>query len=161
MPRSNDSATERLRQHWSSQGHITSNTGVNPEEIRSFEAHHKVLLPQDFAVYVSKLNGILRSSSDPDSWDEVDSEGFVFDSLSTMSPVQEAPGYYVFCEWVLGFLQYAICLDTSGSHGQVVSVRADLHFLANNFSDFVDLYVINSPRLYEPGSKVVNRSSET
>jgi hypothetical protein len=160
MSRSNESATERLRQHWSGQGHISPNRGASPDEICSFEAHHKVLLPPDFAVYVSKLNGILRST-DPDSWEEVDSEGFVFDSLSTMSSVQGAPGYYVFCEWVLGFLKYAICLDTSDSHGQVVSVREGLHFLASDFSDFVDLYVINSPRLYEPGPKVVNRSSET
>lgn len=149
------SATDKLRRHWASQSSPTFrvSSGLSEEALRSFELAHGVVLPADFASYLTAFNGF-RKPDDPWSWDALDDEAFDFYSLSDLTASHAGSKYYVFCYWELGLLPYAICLDPLGPVGLVVSVREDLRRCASSFSDFVDLYVSNSMPLYESGSKV-------
>lgn len=149
-------ATELIRRHWDSQPSLPRHGGVDLHAIAEFEASHSVVLPYDFRTYVKELNG-LPEARDPDGWDNVDSEGFEFLPLASFRRTEQSDRYFVFARWTLGLRDYAICLHTSGRHGEIVSVGGSLHAIAPNFSEFASMYVADSMALYG-GGPLVNAS---
>jgi hypothetical protein len=146
------SAVEILKRHWAKQRSVERGVSATREEIVEFETKHGVLLPDDFGEYIAHLNGI-PSSLDPESWDDVEAGGFEFHSLSALLPMAGAPGYFVFCSWVLGLLPFAICLNPKGHHGEVIASRDGLSYsrvVAPSFTSFANLYVEDSMKIYGP-----------
>jgi hypothetical protein len=146
------SAVEIIEQHWSEQSSLTRSRGANAKEVAEFQAKHGVVLPDDFAAYIKRLNG-LAIPDDPNSWENVDAEGFEFYPLSSICQAPQSPSYYVFCYWSLGLLPFAICLSPVGRHGEIVSLRDGLHVVASSFSSFAELYVKDSAQLYKSGPR--------
>ena len=149
-------ATELIRRHWDGQLSLPRHGGIDLQTIAEFEASHSVVLPYDFRTYVEELNG-LPEARDPDGWDNVDSIGFEFLPLASFRRAEQCNRYFVFASWTLGLLDYAICLDTSGRHGEIVSVRDSLHSVAPNFSEFARMHVADSRSPYG-GNPLVNAS---
>ena len=56
--------------------------------------------------------------------------------------------------WALGDRYYAICLDPSRRHGQVVVVGDSLQVIAESFAEFAKMYVEDSMSLYGGGPVV-------
>jgi len=142
------SAAEIIEQHWSAQSSLTRSRGADAKEVAEFQATHGVVLPDDFAAYIRRLNG-LAIPGDPNSWENVDAEGFEFYPLSSIVQAPQSPNYYVFCCWSLGLLPFAICLSPVDRHGEIVSLRDELHIVASSFSSFAELYVKDSAQLYK------------
>ena len=152
-------ATELLEQYWSGQPSLKRSLGAKPEEVAIFQTKYGVALPDDFAAYIVRVNG-LAVPNDPASWENVDAEGFEFYPLNSICQALQFASYYVFCRWVLGLLPFAICLGPNGRHGAVVSLRGELgqpYLVASNFTSFVELYVNDSKQLYECGSRVAHQ----
>jgi len=145
-------AVELIEQHWGGQSSLTRSRGANAEEIAEFQAKHGVVLPDDFGAYMKRLNG-LAIPDDPDSWENVDAEGFEFYPLSSIYQAPQSSSHYVFCCWSLGLLSFAICLSPVDHHGEIVSLRDELHVVASSFSSFAELYVKDSAQLYESGPR--------
>jgi hypothetical protein len=148
-------ASEIIQRHWSAQSSLTRSRGANAEEVAAFQAKYSVALPDDFAAYIKRLNG-LAVPKDPGSWKNVDAEGFEFYPLSCIYQAPQSPGYYVFCRWSLGLLPFAIRLGPVGPFGEIVTLRgepSEPYFVASNFSSFADLYVKDSSQLYECGPR--------
>jgi hypothetical protein len=146
------SAVEIIEQPWSEQSSLKRSRGANAKEVSEFQAKHGVVLPDDFAAYIKRLNG-LAIPDDPNSWKNVDAEGFEFYPLSSIYQAPQSSNYYVFCCWSLGLLPFAICLSPVGRHGEIVSMRDELHVIASSFSSFAELYVKDFARLYKPGPR--------
>lgn len=149
-------ATDKIERHWNRQRLLRRCVGAKFEEMNAFERTYGVKLSGDFAHYIGRLNGI-TVPGDPHSWDGLDNEGFEFYPLSLIHPAQRSATHFVFCRWALGLLPFAICLSAGSRYGEIVSLRGELaepHFVAPTFSDFVDLYVANSRRLYQCGARV-------
>lgn len=146
------SAVEKIERHWGRQLSLTRSRGTNAKEIAEFQARHGVVLPDDFSTYIKRLNGF-AIPDDPNSWENIDAEGFEFYPLSSIYQAPRSPSYYVFCCWSLGLLPFAICLNPIGRHGEIVSLRDELHVVAPSFSSFAELYVKDSAQLYKSGPR--------
>lgn len=155
MPLSRTShATELLRDYWSGQPRLRPAVGFSSQEIAQFQNQHGLMLPIDFADYVEHLDGLAKPTHG-DEWGQIDREGFEFYSLHNMRPTPQSSRYFVFGSWVLGLLDFAICLDPLVSNGEVVSVRDSLHVVATTFTEFAELYVTDSPKIYACGTNAI------
>lgn len=148
------SAVARLLAHWGGLGVMTG-PGCPADALTDFEARAGVRLPADLRSFLAVANG---ASMDPN--------GFAFWPLQAFEPLEVSaqrheaswprpadPGsYYVFCDYLDWSWGYAIELSgREGLHGRVVPVGMNEVFtIASSFSEFVDLYLSDSPLLYPP-----------
>jgi hypothetical protein len=146
---------QRLVNYWGQS--LSSRRGASSAALLAFEARHAVKLPSDMRDYLLQLDGT------GGSWpDDQDPKGFSFWQLIQIRPVNDElaskglsalPGlerYFVFADFLTWLWAYAIQLDAKESLvNRVVLIGKDhpIH-VADSFSEFVDLYLQNSSRIY-------------
>ncbi|MET3179079.1 UNVERIFIED_ORG: hypothetical protein ABIC43_002235 [Variovorax guangxiensis] len=145
---------EKLIKHWSGQRYLQVSPGLLVQEIEEFERRNNVRIPIVLSDYLRFANGFVARNDEFDL-EGADDEGFEFHALSKEHLISS--GYFVFCAWPFGFIDYAICLDDSDENGVVVKLidQSKGYFLAKDFSDFISLYLLNSDRLYAAGERVI------
>ena len=153
---------EELTKHWRSQGMATGK-GSTEAEIGRFEQIHKVSLPQDMRNYLLVVDGMDMTLTR----DYQDRNGFSFWPLSKIrSAADEAKrhpeGYwgfphqdalFVFADYLDWCWAYAIRLESSLTEDSPVFLLGKKEFpirIGNSFREFAELYLIDSPLLYDP-----------
>jgi hypothetical protein len=148
------SAARRLVARWNDLG-LTVRRGCGPHEIDAFEARVGLRLPTDLREFLAVANGVERDSDGFSFWPLEMYETFEAQLMrhSPGSPfVAEPHEYYVFCDYLDWSWAYAIRLNgphVLGAINEVVPVgMMRMHVVASSFSQFVDLYLEDSPLLY-------------
>jgi hypothetical protein len=151
-------AAAKLIARWESLG-LPGRAGCSEERLAAFESRAGARIPADLRELLARANG---AAEDPD--------GFCFWPLEEYSPFEEAalcapgcPGvddggiYYVFCDYLQWSWAYAIRLIGPGDDepgGRIVPVGMNEMFtVADSFSEFTDLYLRDSERLYPPAPR--------
>jgi hypothetical protein len=149
------SAVDQLVAYWSAQ-QLPLAKGVPEVDVRTFEVRHGITLPSDFREYLARLNGhVQRGGVD------VDREGFAFWPLERIQPlplvcsetavpippVERPECYFVFADYLQWSWAYAIRLGPTNN--AIIFVGAgNGEVIADSFTEFVRLYVVDSPALY-------------
>lgn len=155
MQRSIHSIIER----WRSEG-LRIAEPCTTAQIKEFELRHSIRLPADFKAYLLSVNGMA-----PDCRSDVDGRGFsfwplqricsAFDDLKCagMSPLDHFRAYFIFADYLQWSWVYAIQLGSKESAiGKIVRVDTPERLLdvSNSFTEFLELYLADSDRLYDP-----------
>lgn len=139
----------RLEQHWYKDGSgfsLDKPKRATPDEIEAYEQRNGVHLPIDMREYFQRLNGI---DSAPGF--------FRFFSLARLIPLKpesyptfDANQYCIFADYMAGTWYYAIYLgeDSFLQNRVILPDLPGQPVLARSFSEFVELYLTDSPRLY-------------
>jgi len=153
---------QRLKLRWRSQGLKLPN-GTTLAEICRFESRYSVNLPSDFRDYLLHMNGM--DEYPPDSHDR---DGFSFWALGRIRTVAEestshqsgrdwgsfpgADSLFIFADYLDWSWAYAIRLSAGDSERSLVYFigMQDPVVIADSFTDFVDLYLVDSPIIYGP-----------
>lgn len=134
---------------------------ATPETLEAFEQATGLLLPADMSRYFLTVNG---------SNDEYDANFFAFYTLGHFESIADkfadyhgAPKYsdllhtfdqsstcYVFADFMISLMAYAIQLHPGPSPTNTVYVLCGGVYnpIASSFSEFLDLYLMDSDRLY-------------
>jgi len=139
----------RLEQHWHKDSpgfSLERPKRVTEDEIQAYEQRNSLRLPADMREYFLRLNGI---DSAPGF--------FRFFSLARLIPLKSqsyptfnSEHYSIFADYMAGTWYYAIYLGED-SFLQNRVILPDLPgppVLARNFSEFVELYLADSVKLY-------------
>lgn len=152
------SAAQRLADHWRKLG-LPVSAGCSESDLQRFEKRVGVPLPSDMRTYFRTING-MRAGWPGDQ----DTAGFSFWPLARVSWVPEelaevsphtpvfagSEEFYAFADYMGWSWAYAIRLSASGKANQVVLIGKDVpELVAESFTEFVDLYLTESPALYQ------------
>ena len=153
-------ATEKLIQHWLSQG-LAITKGNTQEQIEEFEQRYNVSVPPDMRDYLLRVDGMDMNSLTSYQ----DKAGFSFWPRKRIKTAAEeahdhTTGYwsfrdqnslFLFADYLDWSWAYAIRLLKSPSAETpvfIIGKRESPIEIAKSFSEFVDLYVVDSPILY-------------
>jgi hypothetical protein len=147
---------------WRSEG-VGISQGKTVEKIQEFEKRNSVSLPDDFRHYLLRVNGMYPQASQ-----DTDRRGFCFWPLqrvvSVVNEFENNPAhkndridaslenYFVFADYLQWSWAYAIQLRLgSGLARDIVKVDEPSRsiVIASSFAEFLELYLIDSPRLYD------------
>jgi hypothetical protein len=139
----------RIEEHWhkddSGYGRDRQKRATE-DEMQAFEQRHSVRLPVDLREYFQRLNGI---DSAPGF--------FRFFPLSRLIALKapsfatfETDRYFIFADYMMGTWYYAIYLgeDQFLQNRVILPDLPGPPILAPNFSDFIELYLTDSAKLY-------------
>jgi|SRR5882762_603786 len=153
-----DSVGQKLVKHWKKFG-LPLAPGCPEDKLATFEKRTGVVLPADMRTYFTVVDG-MRSEWPGDH----DPQGFSFWGLGRLSWLPEEfaekspqgvgfPGFedfYAFADYLNWSWAYAIRLLAISERNQVILVGKDTpELVAESFSEFVDLYLVDSPSLYQ------------
>jgi len=139
----------RMARHWYRDGSAPDQFRPKcPTEadIQAFEEQNGVRFPADFREYFQRLNGI-----------DMDPGLFRFWPLSRLIPLKssstvalETDRHFVFADYMVGTWYYAIYLgeDPFLQNRVILPDFPSQPVVAHSFSEFVELYLADSPRLY-------------
>jgi hypothetical protein len=152
---------EKIRAHWQASGMVLP-SGNTEAGIKDFESRYNVRLPQDFRDYFLRVNGM--ETHWPNAQDK---EGFTFWPLERANTVLEeaanhlhsdewssfsgAESLFIFADYLDWSWAYAIKLSSdtlSGNPVFIIGKKKTPIEVAGSFSEFVNLYLIDSPILY-------------
>lgn len=149
---------QKLVIHWKSSG-IFIQPGVAEEQVREFESRYQVILPPDMKGYFLHVDGMKMTMNSCK-----DKEGFSFWPLSQVKTVEEEMSrlavehynvqgleeFFVFADYFDWSWAYAIHLSSDlTTRNQIILIGKDAPIkLAASFTDFVALYIADSPELY-------------
>jgi hypothetical protein len=146
-----------LIRYWQSQG-MRIAPPATETQVLEFERNYGIEIVHEFRDYLLTVNGMLQASND-----QCDANLFAFWQLNRIRPVsEECPElqrsaeegrYFAFADYMVWSWAYAIDLaSTSDTRGKVILVGGlREQSVASTFSEFVRLYVEDSPRLYPGG----------
>jgi len=149
QPTSSADLCIRMARHWYRDGSASDQFRPKcPSEgdVQAFEESHSVRFPADLREYFRRLNGI-----------DMDPGLFRFWPLSRLTPVKSSPAvaletdrYFVFADYMVGTWYYAIYLgeDPFLQNRVILPDFPSQPVIARSFSEFVELYLSDSPRLY-------------
>lgn len=135
-----------LKKHWNKNG-ITS---VNSEnDIKKILAFKNLILPYDFVFFFKHLNGT----------SEQDEEGFHFYKIENLIDMKEkfnlemtspVSDIMIFADYMAESWWYGIKMDKDeGYEIGIISSSEDFKRISNSFEEFINLYLIDSPLIYE------------
>lgn len=150
---------EKLKTYWQSQNMLLP-LGISPERIIRFETQHQVLLPSDMRDYFVAVNGMVMHIPH-----DQDQNGFTFFPLEEIRTVEQesqriknasilfsgAESFFIFCDYLTWCWVYAIHLSNEQAKSNrvvIVGSQQKEPVIANSFSEFIDLYLCDSPKLY-------------
>jgi hypothetical protein len=153
MPRARvDSSIQlcnRIERHWYDSASASDRYRpkcATEDEIHAFEQRHGVKLPTELLDYFLFLNGMDQAPG-----------FFRFWPLTKLIPLRsesvtvlEAERYFVFADYMMGTWYYAIYLgdDPFLQNRVILKDFPGRPVIALNFSEFIELYLIDSPKLY-------------
>ena len=126
---------ETLRAIWTKQG-IVLNSGIPKSIIDNFQNDFDFKFENDFLIYLTEINGFIDDSSD-EAW-------FCFWNLDKMKIENKDASHPKNLIW---FSDHSINLCSFGFNKNDQKVythfdrRSEIIFIANNFSEFVDIYL--------------------
>lgn len=148
---------EELKRTWGWEGNPTLS---NNDEIRTFELLNKKVLPPDMREYFKTINGT----------NGYDDDLFCFFSLADFKPINEIftklnrtadldslkkgienlDSVYIFAEHHFHLFSYGINLFEQESNRNDIYIFCgnSFHIIANNFSDFIELCLKDSEKIY-------------
>jgi hypothetical protein len=152
-------ALSRLREHWAI-GRAIATGGASEEEIQAFQDTYEVQMPEDLYQYFREVNGMR-----PDWRYDQDDNGFTFWTLSRVQPLSVVTPrgsvdwsdsklnsndtqYFVFADYLGESWWYAIGLAKRPGYTPVVIISHPNELVAHSFSEFLDFYFADSPKLY-------------
>lgn len=149
---------QKLVTHWQSSG-IFIQPGVAEGRVREFESKYRVIMPPDMKEYFLHVDGMKMTLNDCK-----DKEGFSFWPLSRVKTAEEEmsrlvgehynvqglEAFFVFADYFDWSWAYAIHLSSDlSAQNQVILIGKEAPIkLADSFTDFVALYIADSPELY-------------
>jgi SMI1 / KNR4 family (SUKH-1) len=143
---------QRLQRHWAATGGHVKTTNHTESEVAALESKYGIRIPDDFREYL-----LASCSADEDLWD-----GFVGwwpleriknipDELPNEAEnpqvAANAKTYLFFADYSIWCWAWAIACGDDENRGRVAVISGHDRFVADSFSDFVDLYIINQDRL--------------
>lgn len=143
---------QRLLSHWAalSYGRIIMH---GEPEVASLEEHYRVLLPADFRAYLLHACSTLDDGGQMDDWnawwglERIRSILEECDDQNPMTLASDPRKTLVFADHLIWCWAWAICCDGGDNHGRVMVIGPD-RWVANSFTEFVDLYMADQKRLY-------------
>jgi hypothetical protein len=155
-------AVDALLRKWKTED-VRIGDANTQRKIENFEQGHKVRLPQDFKLYLLRANGMR-----PGIPHDTDKNGYCFWPLERIRSVAnefrepqhrakeihrpELASYFIFADYLQWSWAYAIRIaetDTDTSIVFRVDAPQTIWKLADSFAEFIDLYVVDSVRLYD------------
>lgn len=135
--------------------------GCADDQIQQFEARYKVSLPDDMRDYFATVNGMVEALCQ-----DQDQNGFCYWPLKRVKTVIEvakylrnksfvfrgAESFFVFSDYLSWCWGYAIRLSQNRSEGNDVILLCCRNpiKIANSFSEFIELYLVDDEKLYPP-----------
>jgi hypothetical protein len=149
----------KLREHWAV-GRAIPMGGASEQEIQAFQNTYEIQMPEDLHRYFKEVNGMR-----PDWRYDQDSIGFTFWTLSRVQPLSVVTPrgsvdwsdsklnsnevqYFVFADYLGESWWYAVGLPKRNAYAPVVIISHPNELVAHSFSEFFDLYFVDSPKLY-------------
>jgi hypothetical protein len=149
-------AASKLIARWTSVG-LPLRPGCPPGRIDSFEARIGVRLPSDLRDFLARANGSEKDETGFSFWPLEEYESFdqeVAHHSQNWPRGKDSGSYYVFCDYLHWSWGYAIRLadrDGESAPNTVIPIgMKEIFTVADTFSEFVDLYLADSPKLYPP-----------
>jgi len=139
----------RIEQHWLKDDSVYGRERqkrATEDDIQAFEQRSNVRVPADLREYFQRLNGIDAAPG-----------FFRFFPLSRLIALKspsfatfETDRYFVFADYMMGTWYYAIYLgeDQFLQNRVILPDLPGPPILASNFSEFIELYLTDSARLY-------------
>jgi hypothetical protein len=156
-----------LLRKWQTEG-VRVGSPNSQRRIEEFEQAHRVKLPNDFTRYLLKANGM-----EPGVPHDTDKHGYCFWPLERIRSAADEfrepqhsvkeieltnpdlAKYFIFADYLQWSWAFAIRIsgtDTDTSEVFKVDAPRVMPKLANSFAEFIDLYVVDSVRLYDPAA---------
>lgn len=143
---------QRLQRHWAATGDYVQTTTHAEGEVAALESRYGVRLPDDFREYL-----LVSCSVDENLWDEVvgwwplDRIKNIHDeyqhAVRNPQVVASIGTYLFFADYLAWCWAWAIACGDDENRGRVVAISGHDRFVADSFSDFVDLYIVNQDTL--------------
>jgi hypothetical protein len=147
-------AVARVIARWKSLG-LAIRPGCSSRALDAFEARIGARLPADLREFLACANGLEVDQDGFSFWPLEEYETFakVADEYPPNTPrVPDSGSYFVFCDYLTWCWGYAIRLRAEGEGDQeslVVPIGMnEMYTVARSFSEFLDLYLADSPMLY-------------
>jgi SMI1 / KNR4 family (SUKH-1) len=164
-------AIDALLRKWEAEAVNVGNPN-SQRRIEEYERNHQARLPDDFKQYLLKANGM-----QPCVPHDTDKNGYCFWPLERIRSAADEfrkpqhrvketellnpdlAGYFIFGDYLQW--SWAFAIQTSGTDTEKSQVfRVDgpqvIQKLAGSFAEFIDLYVADSARLYDPSAFYVS-----
>ena len=145
---------ESLKRHWSSHN-VDINAGVSEAELDSFEARHRVALPEDLRDYFLCVNGMPHDVVDDGMirfWmlEEIQSLPQGAPAFSDPSYIQNPESLFLFADYSIWAHAYAIRLGSvpmQSNEVVIIGYKSPVA-ICNCFSEFVDRYLTDKDLLH-------------
>jgi hypothetical protein len=144
-------SVQTLIDHWVSRG-VTISPG-NRKKIEDFKISASYNLPKDFIEFYSRVNGM--SALYPN---ETDENGFLFYPIEAVKPaideikktdIQNIDRIFVFCDYLQCSWWYGCNVINPDAYSiGIIANRNNFSPICSSLSEFIDLYISDSPRLY-------------
>lgn len=151
--------TLALKKYWLKQGFLFTKIALI-KDIYSFQGKNKCLLPEDLVEYFLKINGTNEKHDinyfnfySLDNFKSVKSLYHDYTGIPNYSQLintlPNSENYYVFADFQMSLFAYAIYINNnSDSHYVVALCGKEYRIIADSFSDFIDLFLEDSDKLY-------------
>lgn len=145
----------KLVSKWAGEG-LSIRPGCSRALLNEFESRSGLVLPSDLREFLTLANGSDQDDHGFQFWSLESYESFRQQHAQAVAcpTVVDRDQYYVFCDYLDWSWAYAIRLAKPGEQAIlncVVPIGMNQMFtVAESFSEFVDLYLVDSPRLYPP-----------
>jgi hypothetical protein len=132
---------------------------VSDEDIMLFQSKNNVLLPKDLVKYFKCVNGTNEEYDNRfvqfyslNQFKSIDEELKNWSGLPDYSGIvntlKEYDSYFVIADYFFHMFVYAIHLSDNNNENEVLVISGDQYKkIANNFSQFIDLYLSESMEL--------------
>ena len=143
---------QRLTNHWQQINYEIKFGPSKESQIISLEEKYDIILPEDFRQY------LLKSCPEPNggemddnlvSWWSLKRIKNIPDELESNSYKLKINGNILKClffaDYMIWAWAWAICCDPGENYGRIVYVGGGGRIIANSFSEFVDIYIKETP----------------
>ena len=144
-----------LDEYWfggNSQWPLRRGPVATEDEVSAFETVHSVKVPDDLRAYFLRFNGV---EEDPDLFcfwplQRIATIPAIRGTSNSSKTLPEADRYFVFADYLIESNYYAIYLGDNPSlqHSVILPDFPKHPVVASNFSDFLELYLEDHPRIY-------------
>jgi hypothetical protein len=145
---------ERLKSYWKEQG--IGATGKTFEETRRMAQLKHFQLPQDFINYFTVINGMGDTH-----YNDTDQNGFCFYQLEALigfddafvnnDPFLTGKRFFLFADYLQKCWSYVLATEITNPESYTILVYLDSEnykIVARSLSEFIGLYLLDSPVLY-------------